>query len=106
MSSRQMAVDRLGGALAVLDRLHRQVVTCGDAIAAGKHSGKRGFETIIDRDLTVGDIRPLFRREQLLADRLVDLVGKHGDVVARFAPDITPDDPQVTGAIEKELAKA
>jgi glutathione peroxidase len=34
------------------------------------------------------------------------LIGKHGDVVARFAPDITPDDPQVTGAIEKELAKA
>jgi glutathione peroxidase len=34
------------------------------------------------------------------------LVGKHGDVVARFAPDITPDDPRVTQAIESELAKA
>ena len=34
------------------------------------------------------------------------LVGKHGDVVARFAPDITPDDPRVTEAIESELAKA
>jgi glutathione peroxidase len=34
------------------------------------------------------------------------LVGKHGDVVARFAPDITPDDPRVTQAIESELNKA
>jgi len=34
------------------------------------------------------------------------LIGKHGNVVARFAPDITPDDPQVTSAIEAELAKA
>ena len=34
------------------------------------------------------------------------LIGKHGDVVARFAPDITPDDPQVIGAIETEIAKA
>ncbi len=33
------------------------------------------------------------------------LVGKHGDVVARFAPDITPEDPRVVGAIESELAK-
>ena len=34
------------------------------------------------------------------------LVGRKGDVVARFAPDITPDDPLVTDAIENELAKS
>jgi len=34
------------------------------------------------------------------------LIGKHGDVVARFAPDVTPDDPRVLSAIEGELAKA
>jgi glutathione peroxidase len=34
------------------------------------------------------------------------LVGKHGEVVARFAPDITPDDPRITQAIESELARA
>jgi glutathione peroxidase len=34
------------------------------------------------------------------------LIGKHGDVVARFAPDITPEDPRVVSAIESELAKA
>jgi glutathione peroxidase len=32
------------------------------------------------------------------------LVGKDGRVVGRFAPDMTPDDPQVTGAIEKALS--
>jgi glutathione peroxidase len=34
------------------------------------------------------------------------LIGKHGDVVARFAPDITPEDSRVVHAIESELAKA
>ena len=34
------------------------------------------------------------------------LVAKDGKVVARFAPDITPDDPMVTKAIETELKKS
>lgn len=33
------------------------------------------------------------------------LVGKSGDVVARFAPTVTPDDPAVIAAIDAELAK-
>lgn len=33
------------------------------------------------------------------------LVGRNGDVVARFAPTVTPDDPAVVAAIEAELAK-
>ncbi len=33
------------------------------------------------------------------------LVNGAGDVVGRFAPDITPDDPVITAAIEAELAK-
>lgn len=33
------------------------------------------------------------------------LIGKHGDVVARFAPDITADDPRIVEAVEAELAK-
>ena len=32
------------------------------------------------------------------------LVSRDGSVVGRFAPDITPDDPALTKAIEKELA--
>jgi len=32
------------------------------------------------------------------------LVDRNGNVVQRFEPDITPDSPQVIGAIEKELA--
>jgi glutathione peroxidase len=33
------------------------------------------------------------------------LVGKSGDVVARFAPTMTPDDPAIVAAIDAELAK-
>lgn len=32
------------------------------------------------------------------------LIGRDGRVVARFAPDVTPDDPRVTGAIDQALA--
>ena len=32
------------------------------------------------------------------------LIGPDGRAVARFEPNVTPDDPQVTAAIEKELA--
>ncbi len=33
------------------------------------------------------------------------LIAKDGTVAARFAPDIAPDDPIITKAIETELAK-
>lgn len=33
------------------------------------------------------------------------LVGRDGTVLGRFAPDITPDDPKITAAIEDALAK-
>lgn len=33
------------------------------------------------------------------------LVDRNGKAIARFAPDITPDDPRVTSAIEAEVAK-
>lgn len=33
------------------------------------------------------------------------LVGRNGAVVARFAPDVTPDDPLLLAAIDAELAK-
>jgi glutathione peroxidase len=34
------------------------------------------------------------------------LVGRDGTVVARFAPDMTPDDPRLSNAIAAELAKS
>jgi glutathione peroxidase len=34
------------------------------------------------------------------------LIDREGAVVGRFAPDVTPDNPLLTGAIEAELAKA
>ena len=33
------------------------------------------------------------------------VVGRNGDVVARFAPDVEPEDPQLVEVIEGELAK-
>ena len=33
------------------------------------------------------------------------LIGRNGDVVARFAPDVTADDPLLLAAIDAELAK-
>lgn len=34
------------------------------------------------------------------------LVSRKGEVVARFAPDVTPDDPRLAQAVEAELAKS
>ncbi len=34
------------------------------------------------------------------------LINRQGEVVARFAPTVTPEDPQLTQALEAELAKA
>ena len=33
------------------------------------------------------------------------LIGKNGEIVARFAPDITADDERIVNAIEAELAR-
>src|SRR4051812_18828843 len=34
------------------------------------------------------------------------LIDRHGEVVARFAPDVTPDSPELVRAVEAELGKA
>ena len=34
------------------------------------------------------------------------LISRHGEVVERFAPDVTADDPRLVAAVERELAKA
>jgi glutathione peroxidase len=61
-----------------------------------------------------GDIHPLY---QFLTDKQTNpatagdikwnftkfLVGKDGKVIARFEPAVTPESPEVTGAIEKAL---
>lgn len=33
------------------------------------------------------------------------LIGKNGEIAARFAPDVTPDDERLTSKIDEELAK-
>jgi glutathione peroxidase len=34
------------------------------------------------------------------------VVGRDGSIAARFSPDVTPDDPRLMAAIDRELAKA
>jgi glutathione peroxidase len=34
------------------------------------------------------------------------LLSRKGEVVARFAPDVTADDPRLVAAIDEELAKS
>src|SRR6185437_3079717 len=49
----QGRVDGHGGALAVLDRFHRQILAARDAIAAGPDVRQRGLEFLIDLDAAV-----------------------------------------------------
>lgn len=59
-----------------------------------------------------GQLRGLLEDNNLGPDNETDvmwnfekfLINRKGDVVARFAPDLTPDDPTVIGAIESELS--
>jgi len=59
-----------------------------------------------------GQLRGLLEDNNLGPDNETDvmwnfekfLINRQGDVVARFAPDLAPDDPTVIGAIESELS--
>ena len=58
-----------------------------------------------------GKLRGLLEQTNLAPDKDTDimwnfekfLIGRDGSVVARFAPDVTPDDPRVTASIDKAL---
>ena len=61
-----------------------------------------------------GQLAARLESKGLLADRKPDdimwnfekfVVGRSGEVVARFAPDVAPDDPALIAAIETELAR-
>ena len=56
-------------------------------------------ERFKERGLAVDDGEILWNFEKFL-------IGRNGEVVARFAPDVTPDDSRLIAAIDKELAKA
>jgi glutathione peroxidase len=62
--------------------------------------GKAEFrETLRGFDLDVAD------DPEVLWNFEKFLIGRSGDVVARFAPTVTPDDPQIVAAIDAELAR-
>lgn len=61
-----------------------------------------------------GTLKARLEQKGLIAGRLPDditwnfekfIIGRDGRVAARFAPDVTPDDPTLLAAIEAELAK-
>jgi len=41
----------------------------------------------------------------LVGDHRALVIARDGTVAARFAPTVAPDDPELVGAIEAELAK-
>jgi glutathione peroxidase len=49
-------------------------------------------------------VRPA-RKDEVLWNFEKFLIGRDGEVVGRFAPDVTADDPRLTQAIETALAK-
>ncbi|MEV3855876.1 glutathione peroxidase [Streptomyces sp. NPDC050095] len=63
----------------------------------GRHALYAKLVETADAEGHTGDIRWNFEKF---------LVGRSGDVVARFAPQTTPDAPEVLAAIEKELGAA
>ncbi len=52
---------------------------------------------------TYGVVRSL--KQDILWNFEKFLINKKGEVVARFAPDVTPDDPMISAAIETALAE-
>ncbi len=60
-----------------------------------------------------GSLRATLEKYGMLPARETDilwnfekfLIGRDGQVAARFSPAVTPDDPELVGAIEAELAK-
>ncbi|MCX3061197.1 glutathione peroxidase [Streptomyces beihaiensis] len=63
----------------------------------GRHALYANLVDAPDAEGHTGDIRWNFEKF---------LVGRSGEVVARFAPQTTPDAPEVVAAIEKELGAA
>jgi glutathione peroxidase len=69
----------------------------------------------VAREKEGGTFKARLAQKGLLANRRDDditwnfekfVVGRHGDVVARFAPDVSPEDPALLATIEAELAKS
>jgi glutathione peroxidase len=48
---------------------------------------------------------PVGENDEILWNFEKFLLDRNGRVVARFAPDVTPDDPRLVAAVEKELAR-
>ncbi len=63
------------------------------------------FRENLDNFLSSKNLGPTLPLPELLWNFEKFLIGKSGQVVARFSPDIKPDDPRIVQAIEAELAK-
>lgn len=81
----------------------------GDAI----HPLYRSLTTAVPNAIGEGPMRDRLKGYGVVPDNAADvlwnfekfLIGRDGNVVARFAPDVTADDQRLVSAIEKELAR-
>ena len=69
------------------------------AIPHAQGDTERRRERLRSRDIPVNDDPDILWNFEKF------LVGRNGEVVARFAPDTPPDDPLILAAIEAELAR-
>ena len=82
-------------------------------VGADKHPLYDIFTTAQPEAVSAGPMRerlekfgiPVSPKGEVLWNFEKFLVGKTGDVVERFAPDVTADDPRLVTAIARELAK-
>ena len=102
--------DRLG--LAVPSHHHHPGTDAGGVTGAGKHPLYAELTSAVphargDKEAFRGNLRGYgmtpTEDPEVLWNFEKFLVSARGEVVDRFAPDITPDDEQITAAIEREL---
>ena len=74
-----------------------------DSFFTGVVEGAIGYDRIL-KMLTVHE-GELMIEEKAIYTVEKFLVSRKGDVVARFAPDVAPNDPRLVSAVEAELAK-
>ncbi|WP_317995065.1 glutathione peroxidase [Vulcanimicrobium alpinum] len=77
-----------------------------DALIAAQPAARKNADSALEARLTEKGLITGKKPDDITWNFEKFLIGRHGDVVARFAPDVTPDDPALLAAIEAELAKS
>src|SRR5262249_24070251 len=110
----QESIDGVGGELAVLHRLHRQVLSARHAVAAGEHAGKRaraigvhGAPSVLEIQRLLAAVRQRIG-DKRLPDRLEHRVGRQREALAgarQLARAVEPRVLELGGAHPAALAE-